>query len=258
MYSVSMAHSLKGLDCINYNDDKIIKLILNGAKNIYESYGSISANRRVANTYTLKLISHELASSNWCDISKQVVWACCTTAFFASIRLGEVLSDFTDKFNQTATLLWKNVKFLGNDEILLYIPCIKKKFCGDFVDVFAVDNLYCPVRALYALMQQQIKLGFFDLNKPVFAFSSSYFLTTRKLNEILKDLLKKYYNEATGYISCHSFRGALVNIMQSNTKKFDPNEYRLFGRWSSDAYLLYLKNHRAERRTVFKKLSHML
>jgi hypothetical protein len=70
MYSVSMAHSLKGLDCINYNDDKIIKLILNGAKNIYESYGSISANRRVANTYTLKLISHELASSNWCDISK--------------------------------------------------------------------------------------------------------------------------------------------------------------------------------------------
>jgi hypothetical protein len=77
LYSVSIAHSLKGMSCVNYHDDKILKLMMSGAKHAYGNHSVICSNRRVANTYTLKLISHELATSNWCDISKQTVWACC-------------------------------------------------------------------------------------------------------------------------------------------------------------------------------------
>jgi hypothetical protein len=174
LYSVAIAHSLKGLNCVNYNDDKILKLILSGAKNMYNA-NPIANNRRVANMYTLKLLSHQLASSNWCDISKQVVWACCTMAFFASVRLGEVLSNFANKFDPSSTLLWRHVKFLNAEEILIYIPSTKtSKNTGEFVDIFSVQNSCCPVKALYTLMQLQIKLGFFDLDRPVFAFSADF------------------------------------------------------------------------------------
>jgi hypothetical protein len=259
LYSVSIAHSLKGMSCVNYHDDKILKLMMSGAKNTYSNHSVICNNRRVANTYTLKLISHELATSNWCDISKQTVWACCTMAFFASVRLGEILSDFLEKFDPTATLLWKNVKFVNDDEILLFIPCTKtKRYSGEFVDVFAINNMCCPVKALYKLMQIQIELGFFNLDKPVFAFSSRCFLTTRKLNDILKSLLARYYNETTGVISCHSFRGAMINIMQQNSPLFNVSEYQTYGRWASSAYLMYLRNHRTERRRLFDKISNVI
>jgi hypothetical protein len=232
---------------------------MSGAKNSCGTPNSISSNRRVANMHTLKLISHALAASDWCEISKQTVWATCTTAFFASVRLGEILSDFVSSFDPTATLLWKHVKFLNENEILLYIPCTKtKKYAGEFIDLFAINNLACPVKALYALMKMQIKLGFFDLNAPVFAFSKNYFITTRKLNEILRSLLSSWYNDSTGFISCHSFRGAMINIMQANSTLFDISDYRIYGRWASDAYLLYLRNHRAERKKLFEKLSNVI
>jgi hypothetical protein len=127
LYSVSIAHSLKGFDCVDYHNDKTLKLILSGAKNAQVHNVSTSQYRRIANFSTLKLISHALASTNWCELSKQVVWTCCTTAFFTSVRMGEILSDYTSCVDSTSTLLWKHVKFLSDDEILIFLPCTKTK-----------------------------------------------------------------------------------------------------------------------------------
>ena len=44
----------------------------------------------------LKLLSHELAKSDWTVDKKATVWAACTTAFFGSFRLGEILSKKID------------------------------------------------------------------------------------------------------------------------------------------------------------------
>jgi hypothetical protein len=235
----------------------MLKLLLNGAKNLDISQKNIVDNRRVANISTLKLLSHALASSNWYCISQQVVWSCCTLAFFASLRVGEILSANTNSFDPTSTLLWKHVKFLADDNILLYIPCSKtKKYAGEFIDLFTLNNnLCCAVKALKKLQQLHIEFKIFDFNQPVFSFAKQNFLTTRKLNELLKSLLSSWYNPRTDLISCHSFRGAVINIMQKNMTTFKPEEYRLCGRWDSDAYMYYLKNHRADRKLLFKKLS---
>jgi integrase len=238
----------------------MLKLLLNGAKNLDISKNNILCNRRVANIHTLKLLSHALASSDWQCISKQVVWSCCTLAFFASLRVGEILSCNVSTFDPTSTLLWKHIKFLNDDNILLYIPCSKtKKYAGEFVDIFPVKNSFCcAVKALKKLQQLQIELRIFDFDQPVFSFAKYNFLTTRKLNDLLKKLLSPWYDPCKDVISCHSFRGAIINIMQKNMSDFKPEDYRLCGRWDSDAYMYYLRNHRADRKLLFEKLSVLL
>jgi hypothetical protein len=149
--------------------------------------------------------------------------------------MGEILSDYTSCVDSTSTLLWKHVKFLSNDEILIFMPCTKtKKYNGEFVDVFAIrDSFCCPVSLLKRT-------------------------TTRKLNEILKDLLRPWYNPRMDLISGHSFRGAVANIMQKNSHTFSKSDCQYLGRWASSAYTVYLRQHRAERKLLFNKLSNVL
>jgi hypothetical protein len=174
--------------------------------------------------------------------------------------MGEILSDYTSCVDSTSTLLWKHVKFLSDDEILIFLPCTKtKKYNGEFVDVFATkDKFCCPVSSLKSLMQKHIDLNIFSLDQPVFSFGKCYFLTTRKLNEILKDLLMPWYNPQMDLISGHSFRGAVANIMQENSQTFSKSDCQYFGRWASSAYTVYLRQHRAERKLLFNKLSNVL
>jgi hypothetical protein len=174
--------------------------------------------------------------------------------------MGEILCDYTDCVDVTSSLLWKHVKFLSDSEILVFLPCTKtKKYNGDFVDIFALkNNTCCPVSALKMLMQLHIDIGIFSLDQPVFSFGKKYFLTTRKLNSLLKELLRPWYDPDRDAISAHSFRGALANIMQENLDVFDKKDCQYVGRWASNAYTVYLKQHRKERKFLFEKLYKMI
>jgi hypothetical protein len=170
--------------------------------------------------------------------------------------MGEILCDYTNSVDVTASLLWRHVKFLSDSEILVFLPCTKtKKYNGDFVDMFALkNNPCCPVSALKKLMQLHIDANIFGLDQPVFSFGKKYFLTTRKLNELLKGLLRPWYDPKKDAISAHSFRGALANIMQENLNVFNKVDCQYIGRWASNAYTVYLKQHRKERKFLFEKL----
>jgi hypothetical protein len=119
-----------------------------------------------------------------------VIWTACTLAFYASLRLGEILAVHCENFDTQTTLTWKNVKFLNFDEILLFLPYTKTGKCaGEFVDVFPTCDLTCPVMALRKLMYIQIDKNVFDMQKPVFMFTSGKLLTVKHFNQVLKDLL---------------------------------------------------------------------
>jgi hypothetical protein len=259
MYSVHIAHTLKGLTCVDYNKDDILRLLLNGAKNSYNAEYSHCNYRRVMTFTTLMLISHRIACCDWFDTAKQVVWTACSLAFFTSARLGEILSSHASKFDKNSTLLWKHVKFMCDNEILLFLPSTKtSKTCGEFVDVFPVKNNYCPVTALKRLMKLQLNSKVFDLEKPVFAFNNSIFLTTRKLNSLLSQLLSDIYTPEVGTISCHSFRCGIPNIINCNPGLFDKKDAGTYGRWQSDSYLAYLRLHRLRRKLLFDKIASVL
>ena len=63
-------------------------------------------------TFPLLLtIGHRIAGSGWDLISRQTVWAACTTAFFSSACLGELLSYCAHAHDPSADLLWRDVLF---------------------------------------------------------------------------------------------------------------------------------------------------
>jgi hypothetical protein len=89
MHSVQIAHSIRGVPCVDFGSDKIFNMLLNGAKN-FNSEHSYSSTRRVMTFATLLLISHNIASCDWLDISKQVLWSACSLAFFSSEAWGTI------------------------------------------------------------------------------------------------------------------------------------------------------------------------
>jgi hypothetical protein len=260
MYSMDLAHTLKGIPCVNYSKDKLIGMIFNGAKNIRELNHQNKTCRRVMTLSTLLLIGHKIANTSWCEISKQTIWSVCTLAFFTSMRLGELLASRVTNFDVNSTLLWKHIKFLAGNEILLYIPSTKTSRCkGEFIDVFPLDpHPCCPVNAIRRLMNLHLKENSFSLDNPVFMFKSGQNLTVRKLNEVLKDLLSDIYEKDENVISAHSFRAALPAEMDKHPDLFTKNDIKQWGRWLGPSYVLYLRLHRENRRKFFNKIASVL
>ena len=82
---------LRGFPPLPPKTDPLLGLILSGATHVPWVLPRPSTRRVV--TFPLHLtIGHRIAGSGWDTISRQTVWAACTTAFFSSARLGELLS----------------------------------------------------------------------------------------------------------------------------------------------------------------------
>jgi hypothetical protein len=135
--SLKLAHELRNYSCVNFSDDRIIKLLYAGTENCIAKAPTIADRRRAMYLYTLLLLGHRIAECNWSKFSKQVIWTACTLAFFTSVRMGEIVVDAENCFDPKTTLLWQNVRFLDSKDILLNLPFTKTtKFQGRFVDVF--------------------------------------------------------------------------------------------------------------------------
>ena len=86
--------------------------------------------------------------------------------------MGELVPTYEKNFDPSTTLIWKNIKFLENGEILIFIPYSKSTgFKGKVVDVFKIEsNKNCPAASLNRLKRMVDKKGYFSESKPVFSF----------------------------------------------------------------------------------------
>jgi hypothetical protein len=258
--SVKLAHELRNLECKNYGDDRIIKLLYAGAENVIGCNAPIAEKRRAMNLSTLLLIGHRIASSDWQAYSKQIVWTACTVAFFTSVRMGEILVQNEKVCDVQTTLMWQDVKFLESKDILLKLPFTKTtKFQGCFMDVFPFPAYpCCPVAALARLKEMALAEGIYDSDLPVFTFASGKFLTTGKLNQILKDLLQDIYIPGVSVISSHSFRAAIPSAIGAFPDKMLVAELKDWGNWEGDSYKLYVRMRKSQRKALFKKVTCVL
>ena len=105
--------------------------------------------------------------------------------------MGELLPSFERNFDPKTTLLWGNVKFMSENEILILIPyCKTKGFEGKLIDLYPLPgDSKCPVAAISLLKKLASKLGFSNNEDPVFAFKQGKNLTKESLNRILKSLI---------------------------------------------------------------------
>jgi hypothetical protein len=140
-------------------EDILVRAALRGAENIFKIEGDHKPKRVVMSLQLLKLLGHEIASSNWEEDSKRIMWTACSVAFFGALRLGEMLCHSETSFDPTSTLVWDDVKFIDHDTVLIHLKLPKSNAeHGEFIDLFPFPGC-CPVAALKGLRESNKKRG---------------------------------------------------------------------------------------------------
>jgi hypothetical protein len=245
---LATCHKLRGLDpsvCNNF----FAKTMIKGAKNLASYTATKKTPKAVMTLSCLKILGHEIAKSNWQVSEKSVYWAACTVAFFGSFRMGELLCPAEDSFNAD-TLVWSDVVLTDDSSVVLTIRHPKSnKAGGEKVEVFAFPgHNCCPVKALNRLYNLNT-VGRRDL--PVFAFSSSRYLSKKEFNDTLKKLLDPLLPGQA--MLGHSFRAGIPSALSAMPDRVTQEEIQAWGRWSSQSYHAYTKHRHLGRRKTFDK-----
>ncbi len=225
------------------------KLLLKGAKN------SQNPKKQQSDPFTfqtLKAAKKALEKKKWRDANKTVIWACLSAGYFGSFRAGELLLKNKDDFDRSSDLAWKDIKFEGKH---LASITVKKPKTGGIqeVDLFEYpDKTLCPVYALRKLKKKQIKDGTYQPSQGVFKFESGKMLTVSGLSKTIKKLLRKteFRNKK---ISAKSLRSGFPSDLESLPEDFCDAHIKIWGRWKSSAYQIYMKKDRKQREWIFKK-----
>ena len=248
---------LKGFPPPPPKSDPLLAVIFSGAAHVPWSAPIRPSTRRVVTFPLLLTIGHRLAQAGWDPISRQTVWAACTTAFFASARLGELLASSAVSHDPTADLLWRDVVFHSPTAVLLGLKSPKSADPrGEFLDLFSFPGYNCcPVLALVALWRLHTAAGMTCLDAPVFRFRSGRNLTTTHLNELLAALLADICSPGINTITCHSFRAGLPSILTLFPDLVSEDDIKGWGRWRSDAYQRYCRLQLGQKRAIFAKIT---
>lgn len=190
---------------------------------------------------------------------KSLIWAVCTLAFTGGFRVGELLSKKARSIDPDFDLQKKNIKCVtrtvgGNSRKLLIVTlkCPKETRQNKVpikVEVFGNCTRLCPVTA-YLNYVEKVGVRVEDSAAFRVPHSGNAYRHSRfnlDLKQMLQPLLKY------GSISGHSFRSGMASMM--GKAGFDDSEIQACGRWSSSAFLRYIKLGRLTRARWADKLS---
>jgi len=246
---LKLVHELKNLDTSGC-DNNLVKLTIRGAENLGIYSEKAVRKRNVITLPILKLIGHEIAAQNWNSLNKQIVWTACCLAFFGSLRMGEILFNCEKSFDPHASFLWGDVNWQP-DHVVLRIKSPKSKNKGgDWVDIFEFKDSVCPVKALKKLSEMSKNRS---KDSPVFTFENGKLLTKKVFNETIGSLLKRF--EKTGAkFSGHSFRAGIPATLARFPELVNNNHIQGWGRWGSNAYLVYTRLKTDQKRKIYEKI----
>ncbi len=175
-------HTLRGFPTTDFLADPVLQTILRGAARSRAISNPPSSTRRVVTFPLLLTLGTRVAQSDWDPISKQVLWSACTTAFFSSARLAELLASEEKNHDASSDLTWADVKSTGPNSILLRFKSGEPE--GEFVDLFSFPGYNCcPILALRNLWAKQHSVGQAYVALPVFRFPNGTNLTTAALTK---------------------------------------------------------------------------
>jgi hypothetical protein len=257
--ALKFAHGIRGLSSKHLDEDPIMTMILKGITHHSLSNPS-SPTRRVVTFSLLRTIGDRIARTDWDPLSKQVIWAASTVAFFGSTRLGEILASEDQAFSLSSDLTWNDVRVTSSGSFLLRIKQPKSgEKEGEYVDIFPFKGYNCcPVKALLRLRDLQKAEGVFDPSKPVFRFASGAYLTTTRFNKVLAELLRDVCIPGMDTISCHSFRAGIPSILSLFPELATSDMIKGWGRWQSDCYMRYTRLQLPQREKIFATIADAL
>jgi len=157
----------------------------------------------------------------------QCFWAMLTIGFYGLLRLGEITQHIDTRRN-----LQKSHITQHNDGFFLTLPASKtdQNFAGTSIFIGRSGDITCPVAALSWMLAKRSKSDEFLFSTTNGIATRSWFLTM--LNKVTKGLDK---------LSGHSLRRGGATWAATNGYTHD--QIMQLGRWTSNAFRIYLRNH---------------
>lgn len=198
--------------------------------------------------WTLK---KNLEKSGMSLYNKKITWFIMCAMFNAALRASEILAEGVDKVTNKKNLKWKDVSLKRTNVdgketkiIVLNLQAPKEvKGCKDIkVDIYQNDSFTDLISAYEDLR----KITTLKPENYVASWTSGKLITQNYMNKLLRKLLNNNSKWEGPAITTHSFRAALPTIM--GALGFSEDAIKRFGRWSSSAYLAYLKKGKNQRK----------
>ena len=241
--SFKQAHNVRGLECPAL-EDKFVDTIIKGAQN-RESLEEKQP-KGVVSVEILRQLWKNLKESDLSLDIKRTLWATITLLFMGSLRPTEALSSRAKEFDESKTLLWKDLKFLETNidnkqveflQLRLKQPKTARSLPEQIVEIPEVGSKLCAVKVMKKWIHSRKTKQ--DPNSPVFTLASGDLVTVSYLNKVLQAILP---NE-TPKITARSFRPGLSTLLAQQGA--DSESLKSLGRWTSKSYLTYIKKGRA-------------
>lgn len=242
----------------------LVKQCLKGLANLPTVGKQIKSVRVTMTWQLLQILADELNKSSFPDLRKTLIWAVSTIAFFGSFRISELLSATARKFDSDVTLCTCDVRLANeNMEIPKTKPKLKlwiknpKVGSSFFAPVYSISQKECcPVIALkeYTSLAKMKNLLKSDL--PLFRKEDGNCYTPSLFNLDVRKLLCNTVDYDVSSISSHSFRAAIPSLLKANG--VSDEDVKLWGRWSSKAFLLYCRLQETQRSDLAGKLQRCL
>jgi len=210
----------------------------------------------------LKLMKHDLKTSDFNSGSKLLIWAVASLAFSGAMRINELLAGNQSKFNPLDTLLSEDIcvnQFKVNGTPVKFIQLKLKQdktnssTAPRILDIFEAPGPICPVRA-WEKYSKCIRSS--DKKLPAFRKQNGGAFTARELNRYLHDFTKRNFPNTKGKFTCHSFRIGLASTLAN--RGIEDEEIQLAGRWSSRAFESYLRLPRVQRAATAQKIAELM
>ena len=111
--AIKFLHKLRNYDVLFDTNKGVLSLTLTGIKNFQMANNpGTSLQRRVITFPVLRLLGHEIFSSDLVKHDKLLIWSVSTLAFFTCCRLGEIIFQTKKNFDKTSNFIWKRLKVI--------------------------------------------------------------------------------------------------------------------------------------------------
>ena len=222
----------------------MVKLILKGQENWDKIQKRLNGDsgRLPVTIKMMKLMKKNLGKVTWPLKEKRLFWDLATLAWSGSFRIHELCSKKQNQYDIQTTLMWQDLQTgsiqiegrrLRSVSVHVKSPKVNRVGTGDHIA--AMDR--------YKECNQTGE----DSDMPVFRLPSGECFTGAEVNKRLAELMDSVSNTVTGgVVKSHSFRSGACSEM-ARSGQYSEEQLQAVGRWSSSAYLNYVKLPRTRR-----------
>jgi len=215
---VRQLHIMKGVEPPKLRTD-LVSMALRGQEHRDQAAKRLNPHkeRQPVTPDILLLLKARLSESDFLPVDQRLVWTVCSLAFFGAFRGIELLCRSEKQFDPAFNLLAEDIVVVDDSQsggralqLKIKSPKEDKKGRSIIVDIYQSRGDICPVAAYekWQAMHPPSEPGL-----PAFRWSNGVPLTSRRLNEILKERLAGYLEGAESQYTSHSFRTGAASMM---------------------------------------------